>query len=274
LKVWGFNLKLDTLKRQSIIKDWQPSPLRRMNGNSNHNRDIHMQDIKKEDIVEETSTSEVEKETTEETKEETTKVEETFETETTEQDPLEAELERVKSTKGGRSEIEKATYSLQNTARRLIKLGESPSAILGIEKETETFEEDIVDEDDKPVTQGQLKKIIAASATKTALQMADDIESPTEKELVKYYVENRIVPSGDPAQDFKDARLAVNSLKNTQILEETGRKTEVRNHSNASSVDARTTETEGELSPEEKVFLGAPFNMTKEEILKTREKKA
>ena len=228
-----------------------------------------MEDIKKEELVEETSTSEVKEETTEETTEET-KVEETTETETTEQDPLEVELEKVKK-KSGKSEKEKATYSLQKNAERLIELGGDPSAILKIESKTENDEESI-DEDDKPVTQGQLKKIIAAGATKTALQMADDIENPTEQELVKYYIENRIVPSGDPAQDFKDAQGSVNSLKNAQILEETNRKAEAKNHSNASSVDANSTEVQGELSPEESVFLGPPFNMTKDQILKTREK--
>ena len=230
-----------------------------------------MKDIKKEEIVEETSTSEVKEEETKETTEET-KVEETAETETTEQDPLEVELEKVKG-KGGRSELERASYSLQKNADRLKELGGDPRAILKLEKRDEIDEEPI-DEDDKPVTQGQLKKIIAAGATKTALQMADDIENPTERELVKYYVENRIVPSGDPTQDFKDAQGSVNSLKNAQILEETNRKAEAKTHSNASSVDANSTEVQGELSPEESIFLGKPFNMTKEEILKTREKKS
>ena len=103
--------------------------------------------MKKEDIVEETSTSEVKEETTEET----TEVEETTETETTEQDPLEVELEKVKK-KSGKSEKEKATYSLQKNAERLIELGGDPSAILKVESKTENDEES-VDEDDKQGTQ-------------------------------------------------------------------------------------------------------------------------
>lgn len=183
-----------------------------------------------------------------------------------EQDPLKTELERVQK-KEGRTELEKATFSLKKNAERLKELGGDPSAILGIEKEIpKTVTED---DDNTPVTVGMLKKIQQNDASKSALQQADEIQNETERELVKYHLGNTIKSTGNPTEDFKLARGLVNSLKNTQILEEAARKTPPKSHSNSSGVDSKQ-EKEVVYSSDELQMMKAPFNMTKQEILDAR----
>jgi hypothetical protein len=216
------------------------------------------ENIKEEDLVEEVdptpeSTEKVETEAKVETE---TEVE-------TERDPLKIELEKIQK-KEGRTELEKAQYSLRKNAERLRELGGEPETILGIPKE-ET-------EDDAPVTRSELKKIIESTATKTALQLADEISDPTERELTKYYLENRVVPSGNPQEDLRDARRIVNSVKNEQIVHEINRKTDAKKYSNSSGVPAKDNEVKGELTKEEILFTQKPFNLTKEQILKARTK--
>lgn len=201
------------------------------------------ENIKKEDLIEkkdETSSSTVE-----------------------EQDPLKVELEKVQRT--GKTEAEKAAYSLKKNAERAVELGIDPAEVLGLKADV------VIDEDDdRPVTVGMLKKIQQNSAEKSALQLADDISNETERELTKYHLQNSIKSTGIPTEDMRRARALVNATKNSQILEEAERKTSARNHSSASGVDAKNTEIQGELTPQEKQFLGKPFNMTREQILKAR----
>jgi len=212
--------------------------------------------IKMEDLVEQVDS----------TSETTEQVVETSETETTEQDPLKIELEKVQN-KGGRTELEKAQFSLKKNAERLKELGGDPTSVLGIQQVKEEYDEE--NEDDKPVTLGMLKKMQTATATKTALQLADEITDNTEKELVKYYLENRIQASGNPQEDLKDARRMVNAVRNEQIVQEVARKTPPKTHSNSSGIDAKQ-EQEIVLTADELQFMKPPFSMSKEEIVKAR----
>lgn len=188
------------------------------------------------------------------------------ETKVDEQDPLKVELDKVKKPK---SEAEKAKDNLFFNAKRVKELGMDPAEILGIKNQEHKSADDIND-DDKPVTLGMFKKMQQENATKTALQLADDIPNETERELTRYYLENRIVPSGDPAQDLADARGMVNSKKNAQILEEANRKTAAKTHSSASSAPANH-EQPIELT-EEEVRIMRFGGLTKEEVIKARKK--
>ena len=196
---------------------------------------------------------------------EANQTEETIETETVEQDPLKTELEKVQ--KVGRTEIEKAQYSLKKNAERVRELGGDPNAILGIDIEKEIIESD--DEDDQPITRGEFKKLMVQGATKTALQLADEIKDETERELVKYYLENRIAPSGNPQEDLRDAKRIANSVKNEQIVQEVSRKTTPKTYSNSSGAPAKHEE-EVVLTPDEQSMMRPPFNLTKEQILGAR----
>ncbi len=207
------------------------------------------ENIKPEDLVETPVTS------TEATAEETV--------ENPEQDLLKPELEKVKNS--GRTEAEKASFSLKKNAERARELGIDPMAVLGIKAEPKDETDD-----DRPLTIGEYKRIQATQSSKTALQMADDITDASERELVKHYLENRIVPSGNPNEDFRDARRAVNSVKNELIIQEQTRKNPAKTHSNASSGPAKGTTQEPELTPAE-LQLMKFGHLTKEEVLKARQ---
>lgn len=209
--------------------------------------------IKMEDIIEPTSDS---------------PVEETVETieSTTQQNPLQVELEKVQEKKG-KSELEKATFSIKKTAERIKELGGDPNTILRIEKEGSTD-----DEDDKPLTMGMFKRMELEKAGQSAMQLAESITSEAERELTKYHLENTIKTTGNPQEDLKLARTLVNAVKNTQIIEEAARKPEVKTHSSAASAPANHQEDNIELSPAEMPFTKAPFNMTKEAIIAVRPK--
>src|ERR1035437_4865765 len=120
-----------------------------------------MSDLKMEDLVEKKEVTPASEEKVE-TKVEETKVE-------TEQDPLKTELERVQKSKY--SDEEKAEFTFKKQAERLKALGKDPASILGIEKDE--------DEDDTLLTVGMLKKMQQETASKTALQQADEIQNET-----------------------------------------------------------------------------------------------
>lgn len=208
-----------------------------------------------EDLIEKDPTSESEQ------------VEET-QVETTEQDPLKEELEKVQR-KEGKTEAEKAAFSLKKNAERAKELGIDPAEVLGLSR---SVVEDDIDEDEKPITIGMWKKMQQETATKTALQIAEDIESDTERELTKYHLENTIKSTGNPTEDVNLARAIVNAAKNKQIIEESTRKTEAKTFSSASSAPLKHEE-EVELTKEEMMYTQAPFFLSKDEILAARKKK-
>ena len=180
-----------------------------------------------------------------------------------EQDSLKIELERVKNA-GEKTEKEKAEYTLKKNAERVKALGGSAEEVLGIKTE------EVGDDDDKPITVGMFKKLQRESATKSALQLADDIGSETERELVKYHLQNTIKPTGNPTEDLRLARTLTNAAKNAQIMEEINRKPIAKTHSNSSGVDAKQEQQLGELTSVEKKFLGKPWKLTKEQIIAAR----
>lgn len=217
------------------------------------------ENIKLEDIVEKPES------TSEEAQAETKTEAETEVTVEAEQDPLKTELERVQKA-SKYTDLEKAEHSLKKNAERLKELGGDPNSILGIEKEESN------EDDDKPFTIGDWKRMQKETAAKTALQQADEISNETERELVKFHLQNTIKSTGIPTEDLKLARALVNAVKNTQIIEEVQRKTEIKSHSNSSGVDAKQ-EKEIVYTDEEKNYMRPPFNMKSADILAAREGK-
>jgi hypothetical protein len=175
--------------------------------------------------------------------------------ESDEQDLLKTELDKVQSK--GRTKVEKLQYTKKRIDEQLKELG--------VQDEPEE------DEDDKPLTRGEFKKLQAQTATKTALDLADGVTSITERELLKYHLENTIRSTGNPQEDFKLAQGLVNSVKNSQILEETLRKPNATTHTSGSGAPAKKTQ-QVEFTDEELKFMRAPFNLTKEEVIAARPK--
>lgn len=203
-----------------------------------------MNDLKMEDLQEQTPASEVKKETTEEV--------------VTEQDPLKIELEKVQK-KEGRTHDEKILYKFNELKKEVKERGLLPEEADPID----------VADDDAPVTVGMLKKIQADNAVKTSLQLADDIQNETEKELVKHHINNTIRSTGNPSEDLRLARAIVNETKNRQILEEVDRKIPAKTHSSGTSAPAKQLDVEPELSKEE-ITLMQWSGMSKEDVFKAR----
>lgn len=172
-----------------------------------------------------------------------------------EQDPLKIELEKVKTK---RTQKEKLIYTKNRIEQQLKEL----------DPDVEDLEPSTVD-DDKPITRADLKEFQARNVTKTALQLADDIENESERELVKHYLNNKIRSSGNPQEDFSDARALANKIKNAKIAEMAVQKPgAVRSSSNGGGTPFVAPEEE--LSPQEIRMMRAPWNLTKEAILKAR----
>lgn len=181
------------------------------------------------------------------------------------QDPLKSELDRVKSKKPEFSEKEKAEFTLKRNAERVKELGGDPNIVLGVH----TSDDD--NDDDKPMTVGAFKRFQQEFASRSALQLADEITNETERELVKYHIQNTIRSSGNSQEDLRIARTLTNAAKNSQILEEQQRKIQSKTYSSSSGVNATYDPIEGaELTNSEKRFLGKPWKMTKEQIIAAR----
>ncbi len=177
-------------------------------------------------------------------------------------DPLKKELEKVQGTKV-RTEAEKAAFSLLKNAERAKELGLDPKKVLGLDEDKE--------DDDKPVTQGDLRRIELERAQKSALTRADEIEDENYRDLVKHHLTSTIKPSGNADEDFKNARAIVDFVKNSQIAEEAQRRSSAKGHSSGAGAPARH---EGAFEPtaEEQVWMRAPWNMTEKQVLDIRKK--
>jgi hypothetical protein len=170
-----------------------------------------------------------------------------------EQDPLKTELERVN--KGGRTKLEK----LEFTKKRVDEQLREERKAQGFEPEPE------VGDDDEPLTKGEFKRIQQETTIKTALQLADEIDNETEKELVKYHINNTIRSTGNPKEDLRLARALANDVKNKQILEQVIQKPKAKSGS-SNGGEAPFKEEEEDLTPEQLIFTKPPFNLTKEQI--------
>jgi hypothetical protein len=181
------------------------------------------------------------------------------------QTPLEQEIERETKRTEGRTEAEKAAFSLKKNAERAKELGIDPAEVLGYT----TTPAPTVDKD-APLTVGMYEQMQKNQSQQTSIQLAERITDPHERELTITYLKTRIVPSGDPEDDLRFARQAVNSVKNGQIVEELSRATPPRTHGSGAGAPPNPTAKPLELTAEEQQFTRAPFNMTPAEIIAAR----
>jgi len=179
----------------------------------------------------------------------------------TPQDPLKVELDRVKSKKEGTSELERALHKKREVEFQIKKL----------QKEQGIEEPQPEGTDDEPLTVSKWRQLESEKAQKTAINLADEIPNEVERELTKYHINNSIKPTGNPAEDLKLARAIVNSVKNAQIATEIARKTPATPIGTGSG-NPGNHEAHFEATPEEASMMRPPFNLTKEDVLKARQK--
>lgn len=181
------------------------------------------------------------------------------------QTPIEQELDR--ENKVQRTEADKAAFSLRKNAERAKELGIDPAEVLGFTQKPKGLDEY---NEDTPVTVGMLEKLTKERGLKSAIELADEIPDQHERALTKKYLEERVKPSGDPYEDLRFARLAVNSVKNSQIAEEITRASQPRSAPSGAGAPPKPQEREPEFTAQELGFMRPPFNMTKEDIMKAR----
>lgn len=181
--------------------------------------------------------------------------------------PLEQEIERETKRSEGRTEAEKAAFSLKKNAERAKELGIDPAEVLGFSQAKPTAP--VLDKD-APLTVGMYEQMQKNQGQKTAIQIAESITDLHERELTIKYLQTRIVPSGDPEDDVRFARQAVNSVKNGQIVEELSRATTPRTYGSGAGAPPNMTPKTPELTAEEQLFTKAPFNMTVAEVIAAR----
>lgn len=179
---------------------------------------------------------------------------ENLETETqapSEEDPVKAELEAVEK-KSKRTALEKLEYSKRRIEEQLAE---------------EKAKSGIVEDDDRPMTVAEYKRLRGVEGIESASEMADNIEDEHERKLTKHYLENSVKPSGDPKADFSLAQAMVNAVKNRQVAEDSGRAMKVRTNSSTPSAPPKEKTQEIELSKED-AAVARGFNLSQEEIAK------
>lgn len=177
-----------------------------------------------------------------------------------EDDPLKKEIKKIEEKKPKFTRRERLAFEKKKIEQQERELNEE-----------EGIEEPPIDESkDTPVTVGMLEKRDKERAKKTAIELAENIEEDDERKLTIHYLQTSIIASGNPQEDLKKARAIVNSLKNSQIAEEIDRKVKPKNHATPPGSPGKHekvfTPTE-----QERVFMAPPYNLTKEEVIKSRE---
>ena len=132
------------------------------------------------------------------------------------------------------------------------------------------------DDDDKPLTKGDLKRIQRDEAKRTALQLANDIQDEDERSAVIEALQTTILPSGNPQRDFQKAVDLATSEKNRQIASmkthNKGKPTTVRTNGGApAKEDDQFEPTQAELDAARMVGKKTPQDM-KAFVLKARKR--
>lgn len=171
------------------------------------------------------------------------------------------------------SQESESTLSAEQIAKKKRKIAIIQSELRGAgaisDDEDDDDEDDSAVDPSKPVTFGDLERIKARDASQTAKQMAAAIVDPIAKQAVQQALP-RVVPSGDPEKDFRDAVAIANREKNSKVLEELGRRTVAPSHRSGAGAGPKQEDGVFEPTAEEQGFMRPPFNMTKEAIIKAR----
>lgn len=197
-------------------------------------------------------------------------------TESTTEDPIKTELERVKGQTQGKTQKEKFEYKLQ---RELAQAKEMGIDIAGL-ADIKTTEETTISDDEKPLTRKDLEEALKGvkQPTKSATEMAMEIDNESERELHLYYLENKVNPNLSEEEKYQTAKDMVNAIKLKNQLSLTSVKPATQSYSTASSFQPeKKQDFDGQrLTPEEEYIFndaqkrGVPIS--KEEIIKSRAK--
>lgn len=195
-------------------------------------------------------------------------------TETPAEDPIKAELERVKGQTQGKTPQEKFEYKLKLQLAQAKEMGIDVANLAGIKTPTEA---EASTEPEKFVTRKDLDEALRGQSTsKSAMALALEIENEAERELHIHYLENKVNPNLTEEEKFQTAKDMVNAIKLKNQVTLSSVKPQAQTHSTSNSFQpAKTTEIDNNrLTPEELyIFNDASkrgFPITKEEIIRMR----
>lgn len=173
--------------------------------------------------------------------------------------PLQSELDKIEEHKSGRTRREKLEYTKQRVEQQLRELdGEVGTAVPAeIDKS-------------KPLTFADYERLQREQENTRAVDLAESITDEVERKLVIHYLENTIKPSGNAENDLGIARAIVNAKRNGQIAEEAARMTRPNGFAASPGAPAKPPEDIFEPTAEEASMMRAPFNLTKEDVLRAR----
>ncbi len=139
-----------------------------------------------------------------------------------------------------------------------------------IEKQLGELENE--EDENRPLTVGEFKRMQKEESRDNAIALAEDsIEDEEERQQVIDILENRITPSGNAEQDLALAVGAVNSIRTQRVAEESQRGQKPNNHASTPGAPGKPEGEEFVPTDEESRFMRAPYNLTKEDIIKARQ---
>ena len=188
-------------------------------------------------------------------------------------DPILAELDRIKGQTQGKTPKEKFEYKIQRDIAQAKAMGIDVASIAGI-KQADPEEED----EDKPLTRKDIEALLKQNQpkSKTALEMAMEINNEAEKELHMLYLDE-VNPNLSEEQKFKAVSERVEGIKLKNQLNLSNLRPNTQSHSTASSFQPAKPNQQldnAQLTRDEQLFFdharvsGTP--LTKEEIIKMR----
>ena len=124
------------------------------------------------------------------------------------------------------------------------------------------------DDDSRPLTVGEFKKMQQTQQRESAIEVAASIDNEDERNEVMELLSTRIVPTGNAQDDVRLARDIVNAEKNKRILEENGRKATPQLHANVPGAPGKPEEVFTPTQQEQ--FFMQSFGLSKDQILSAR----
>lgn len=135
--------------------------------------------------------------------------------------------------------------------------------------ESELAELETSDDDNRPLTVGEYKKMQQGQQRESAIEVAASIDNEDERNEVIELLSTRLVPTGNAQEDVRLARDIVNAERNRRILEETGRKGAPQQHANVPGAPGKPEEIFTPTQQEQ--YMMQSFGLSKEQIMKARQ---
>lgn len=173
--------------------------------------------------------------------------------------PLQSELDKIENQKSGRTKREKLEYTKKRIEQQLRELDGDDDTVVPLE----------VDKS-KPLTFADYERLQHERENTRAVDLAENIQDEVERKLTIHYLENTIKPSGNAEVDLANARAIVNAKRNGQIAEEVSRMVRPASFAASPGAPAKPQDEIFEPTAEEAFMMRAPFNLTKEDVLRAR----